>query len=67
MNVSDGSNNVRSSMFDRLKPKMGEGGGVRVRLPIDEHIQVRSMFKNDVRVGLMFNNMMFDPSLPCMY
>ena len=38
---SDGSNNVRSSMFDRSKPKKG----VRVRLPIDEHVQVRSMFE----------------------
>ena len=44
---SDGSNYVRSSMFDRPKPK----NGVRVRLRKDEHgfcpFDVR---KNDVRV-----------------
>ena len=38
---SDGSNNVRSSMFDRWKPK----SDVQIRLPIDEHIRVRLMFE----------------------
>ena len=32
---SDGSNNVRSSMFECSKPKLG----VQVRLPKDEHVQ----------------------------
>ena len=32
---SDGSNYVRSSMFECSKPKIG----VRVRLPKDEHVQ----------------------------
>ena len=39
---SDGPNSVRSSMFDRLKPKIGF---FWFRLPIDEHVRVRSMFE----------------------
>ena len=39
--VSDGSNNVGSSMFNHSKPKMG----VRVQSPIDEDVQVCSMFE----------------------
>ena len=37
--TSDGSNYVRSSIVRSQKQ------GVRVRLPIDEHVRVRSMFE----------------------
>ena len=42
---SDGSNNVRSSMFECSKPKLG----VRVRLPKDEHVQCPFDVRSTVR------------------
>ena len=42
---SDGSNNVRSSMFECSKPKLG----VRVGLPKDEHVQCPFDVRSTVR------------------
>ena len=39
--TSDGSNYVKSSMFDRSKPKMGCLSSIL----IDEHVRVCSMFE----------------------
>ena len=41
----------------------GQNSGVRVRSSIDELVQVRPMFENDVRVRSMSYKMVFHPSL----
>ena len=49
---SDGSNNVRSSMFDRSKPKIGCSSSITIRWTRSSSFDVR---KNDVRVSSMSN------------
>ena len=47
---SDGSKNVRSLMFDRLKPKIGCSSSITIRWTRSSSFDVR---KNDVRVSSM--------------
>ena len=50
--ISDGSNNVRSSMFDRSKPKIGCSSSITNRWTRSSSFDVR---KNDVRDSLKSN------------
>ena len=47
MGISDGSNYVRSSMFDRSKPKIGFSSAITKRRT---HLILFDVRKNDVRV-----------------
>ena len=49
---SDGSNYVRSSMFEHSKPKMGYSGPISIRWT---HLSLFDVRKNDVWVSLMNN------------
>ena len=46
-----------------MSVRLKQTSGVRVRSSIDEHVQVRYMFENDVQICSMFDEMVFDPSL----
>ena len=51
------------SLLDSMSVRLKQTSGVRVRSSIDEHVQVRYMFENDVQICSMFDEMVFDPSL----
>ena len=75
--ISDGSNNVRSSMFDRSKPKIGCSSSITIRWTCSSSFDVR---KNDVRdcsisslvnlvkalLGLIFDFRLFEAKIRCL-